>query len=183
MTDTSTISTNHVVSAKKRVTFGGLIGKLIDAIFKAVLLVLVIVILTPIVYFAWRAGQPMDLPEFKGLTYYQVLSDRQAALYNKALEYHQAHPTVRISMNMCFITEVVYLNIIEFPVSGALVVWNWLSPTDPYFTNSLRNGYLRATSVADIFPVWWTNYESLLVFEYSHKLLVSYCNIAPPTGP
>ncbi len=178
MTGTSTISINHVVSARKRVTFGGLIGKLIDAIFKTVLLVLVIVILTPIVYFAWRAGQPMDLPEFKGLTYYQVLSDRQVALYNKALEYHQAHPTVRISMNMCFYVELGTSIEYNIPV-GYTTLRNMLDPSNFYY----RTPYGPAKGWMDYLPTWWKNFESLMLNSFEHKGPVAYCNIPPPTGP
>jgi len=46
---------------------------------KAISLLLVVTLLTPIVYFAWRAGQPMSLPEFRGLSYAQFLAERQEA--------------------------------------------------------------------------------------------------------
>lgn len=178
MTDTSTISTNHVVSAKKRVTFGGLIGKLIDAIFKAVLLVLVIVILTPIVYFAWRAGQPMDLPEFQGLTYYQVLSDRHAALYNKALAYQKAHPGERIWLNQCFTSEAFMHTGALIPV-GYITLSNMIDPHNSYY----RTPYGPANGWLDYLPTWWKNYEDLLIGDYKYIMLESYCNIAPPIGP
>jgi len=42
-------------------------------LFKTILPALLVAVLIPIEYFAWRAGQPMELPEFKGLTYYQFL--------------------------------------------------------------------------------------------------------------
>ncbi len=42
-------------------------------LFKTVLLALLAAILTPVLYFARRAGQPMDLPQLKGMSYYQFL--------------------------------------------------------------------------------------------------------------
>jgi len=47
------------------------IRKGMSLLFKTILLALLIAVLTPILYFAWRAAQPMELPEFKGLTYTQ----------------------------------------------------------------------------------------------------------------
>jgi len=55
------------------------IRKGIAQLFKTILLALLAVILVPILYFAWRTGQPMELPEFKGLTYYQFLEWRSIA--------------------------------------------------------------------------------------------------------
>jgi hypothetical protein len=49
------------------------IKKLIAGLFKAVLLILIILILTPVLYFAWRATQPMDLPQLKGMSYDQFI--------------------------------------------------------------------------------------------------------------
>jgi hypothetical protein len=43
----------------------------IALLFKTVLLALLIAILIPPLYFAWRASHPMELPQFKGLTYAQ----------------------------------------------------------------------------------------------------------------
>lgn len=42
-------------------------------LIKGLLVVLILVILVPVAYFAWRAGQQTDLPEFKVLTYYWFL--------------------------------------------------------------------------------------------------------------
>jgi len=50
-----------------------MIGKIIKFLIKAVLWVVFIALIVPVGYFAVRMGQPMDLPEYKGLTYYQYL--------------------------------------------------------------------------------------------------------------
>ena len=47
------------------------ITKLFGTLIKTVLVLLMLALLAPILYFAWRANQPMDMPEFKGLTLVQ----------------------------------------------------------------------------------------------------------------
>jgi hypothetical protein len=45
-------------------------------LFKTILLVLLVAILTPILYFTWRAARPMELTQFNGLTYQQFTAWR-----------------------------------------------------------------------------------------------------------
>jgi hypothetical protein len=59
------------------------IRKGIALLFKITLLAILIAILTPTLYFAWRATQPMELAEFKGLTYYQFLEWRSIAHHDR----------------------------------------------------------------------------------------------------
>jgi hypothetical protein len=44
------------------------ITKLFATLIKTVLVLLIFALLTPILFFAWRMNQPMDMPEFKELT-------------------------------------------------------------------------------------------------------------------
>jgi hypothetical protein len=50
-----------------------MIGKLFKFLTKTVLWAIFIALIIPVGYFAVRMGQPMELPEYKGLTYYQYL--------------------------------------------------------------------------------------------------------------
>jgi hypothetical protein len=175
------LPTNPVMPPKKRITVWGISAKLIAGLFKAALLVLAIAILTPIVFFAWRAGQPMDLPEFGGRTYYQVLAERKTALYNKSLAYHEAHPAVRMSLNMCFAIETGITTLELFPATGAITLW-YLIHTDEYYA-AKNHIYDLAISSAGFFPTWWKNYELGLLSDYRYVDPVAYCNITPPTGP
>jgi len=52
---------------------------LFKTIFKIIMLTILLAIITPILYFAWRMGQPLSQPEFKGLTYYQFIEWRKMA--------------------------------------------------------------------------------------------------------
>ena len=45
-----------------------------------VLIIVLATIVVPVGYLAWRADQPMDLPQFKGYTYYEYLAWRKDAL-------------------------------------------------------------------------------------------------------
>jgi hypothetical protein len=51
-----------------------------------ILVLLLGTIVVPVGYLAWRADQPMELPQFKGYTYYQYLNWRKDALHQMALE-------------------------------------------------------------------------------------------------
>jgi len=93
-------------NAKKPNTFWKIVGQGVGWVFKILLLLVVIVILTPAVYFAWRAGQPMEQPAFGGKTLYQVFADRRQAYDTLEARYHQAHPQERIVHEMCFWTDV-----------------------------------------------------------------------------
>lgn len=178
---TTITPTNIVMNVKKRITFWGIVGKLIAGIFKVILLVLVIAIMTPIVFFAWQAGQPMVLSEFGGKTYYQVLVERKAALYDKSLAYHEAHPTVRMSLNMCFMVEAGITIVELFPGTGAITLWYAIHPDE--FNAVGNHTFDLVTNVANFFPIWWKNYELGLLSTYRYVGPVSYCNITPPTGP
>jgi hypothetical protein len=61
-----------------------------------ILVLLLVTIVVPVGYLAWRADQPMDLPQFKGNTYYQYLNWRKDALYQMAVEYQTAHPNAKM---------------------------------------------------------------------------------------
>ena len=47
--------------------------KTINLLFKLILILLILAILYPIGWFAWRAGQPMEMSGFNGLTYYKYV--------------------------------------------------------------------------------------------------------------
>jgi hypothetical protein len=56
-----------------------LFWKAIAGAFKLVIVFSLILFIIPLVYFAWRAGQPMSMPDYGGRSYYQVLAERQQA--------------------------------------------------------------------------------------------------------
>jgi hypothetical protein len=70
--------------------------KLLKTLFKMIFWSLILLLLIPPVYFAWRAAQPMELPEFNGLTYYQYFEWRKVSYDNAIAEYRQTHPEKEI---------------------------------------------------------------------------------------
>ena len=87
--------------------------------FKIIALIVIIVLLAPIGYFAWRAGQPMSLPEYDGRTYYELLTERRQAYADLALEYQADHPDVNVKTKMCFQNESFCPSAIHFHGQGS----------------------------------------------------------------
>jgi hypothetical protein len=83
-----------------------LVSKIVLAFGRLLCALLLVALLTPITYFAWRAGQPLDRPEFHSLTYYRLLSERQAAYDRLAQSYQASHPNVQVKTGMSFGVEV-----------------------------------------------------------------------------
>ena len=54
--------------------------KLFGTLIKAALALLIVALFTPTLYFAWCMGQPMDMTQFNGLTYYQYMDWRKMKL-------------------------------------------------------------------------------------------------------
>jgi len=63
------------------------LSALIGGLVKATLILLVLLLVLPLVYFAWRAGQPMSMSEYGGRSYYELLSEREAKYSNLAEKY------------------------------------------------------------------------------------------------
>ena len=63
-----------------------------EYLWKIILIMLLVTIVVPVGYLAWRADQPMDLPQFKGYTYYQYLDWRKDALHQMAVKYQDRSP-------------------------------------------------------------------------------------------
>ena len=66
--------------------------KIFATVFKTVTLLIVLALLTPVAYFAYRSIQPMTLPEFHGLTYIQFIQWRTMAYASLEAKYAREHP-------------------------------------------------------------------------------------------
>ena len=66
--------------------------KLFAILIKAIILLVLIALLGPIAYFGYRMTQPLDMPQFKGLTYFQFAKWRADFLTAQTLKYKQEHP-------------------------------------------------------------------------------------------
>lgn len=158
------------------------LGKAFGLLFKLTLILLIAAILLPIGWFVLRAGQPMDLPQFKGLSYYQYLQWRQMAYRQMAVDYQTAHPDYPMNggLDMCLKTEVGVSLAYAFPVSGIFT----LSGKYPSLQRFLdQRGIQAPTGVAwaNFLPLWWQTYEKFVwsAADYAPHGPVVRCRLKP----
>jgi hypothetical protein len=161
-----------------------LFSKIILTFSRMLCALLLVALLTPIAYFAWRAGQPMDKPEFRGLTYYRLLSDRQDAYDQLAHSYQASHPNVKVKTGMCFGVEVFVEVMVSWPHSGFYTLAG-LFPSLKRFVNpwDLQRGYVpEDVTYVNFLPAWWDTFELFLwgLIEHVPHGPVAYCRIATP---
>jgi len=128
-----------------------MIGKTIKFLFKTILWVVAIILIIPIGYFALRMGQPMDLPEYKGLTYYQYLEWQQIEQDKHWREtgeaYKKSHPASGLSAKTC--------NGISLATVHAGL---FISQAPRIVLDSILGGESFDTS--HFFPNWWALFEA-----------------------
>lgn len=74
-------------------------------LFKLLFFALVLAIVYPAAWFAWRMGQPMTPPEFKGLTYYQYAEWTRTSYIGVVDNPEQCFKTDKITLAGPFFTE------------------------------------------------------------------------------
>jgi hypothetical protein len=156
----------------------------ISTLAKSIGLLLIVALLTPIAYFAWRAGQPMDRSEFRGLTFYHLLSSRQEAYDLLAHSYQSNHPNVDVKDGMCFGVEVFVEGVVSWPNSGFYTLAS-AYPSLQRFVNpiDLQHGYVpENVAVWNFLSTWWDTFELFLWHLIKHVPHgpVAYCRIAIP---
>jgi hypothetical protein len=129
------------------------ITKLIGILIKTVLALLLIALLLPVLYFAWRANQPMEMPEFKGLTYIQYMDWRKMILNESEQRYRQAHPDVQFNSGGCYNAELLLqatgtLTILPYiikmqPEAGDWLDFTWAGLEGTALIVTDRSGYTR----------------------------------------
>lgn len=155
---------------------------------RMLLIAILLVILIPITFLAWRAGQPMKLPQFNRLTYYQVLEWEQLAHENLISKYEAAHPSVEYKgignrMTACFWGSFL-------PLSLTVGVEESLMNTVMSFGNGdrreamLKAGYFapdQPVTIWNFLPSWWGSYEKVVLDGLNHEPQTSvvYCRIQP----
>ena len=133
-----------------------LFSKLILTLGKMLCSLLLVALLTPITYFAWRAGQPMARPEFSDLTYYRLLSERQDAYDQLAHAYQAGQPNVKVKIGMCFGVEVFVEVAVSWPHSGFYTLAG-LFPSLTRYVNpwDLQRGYVpEGVTYGNFLPIW-----------------------------
>jgi len=161
-----------------------LFSRLILAFTKALCAFLLVALLTPITYFAWRAGQPMDRPEFRALSYYRLLSDRQDAYDQLAQSYQAGHPNGKVKNGMCFGVEVFVEVVVSWPHSGFYTLAGLFSSLKRFVNPwDLQLGYVpEGVTYVNFLPAWWDTFELFLwsLIDHVPHGPVAYCRIATP---
>ena len=158
------------------------IRKGVSLLFKITLLALLVAMLTPILYFAWRAGQPMELTEFKGLTYYQFMEWRSIAQNKFEVKYQASHPDTKVKVGMCDTTNRVITFTISVQQSLWYTFWSWHD--DRNRLAMLESNYPTSNEPvtwSNFMSSWWHSYEGLILSltQYTPHTSVAYCRLQP----
>jgi len=155
----------------------------VGLMFKILGLIVIVAIIAPFGYFAWRAGQPMSMPEYDGRTYYELLTERRQAYTELAQDYQASHPNVDVKDGMCYLSELVMIAY-NAPWAGfcslAGVVPELRNLVGP---NALRLGCgQQEGSLLTVLPDWWNMYERFTYELLNHAQAgpVAYCRIPAP---
>lgn len=160
-------------------------GKVLTAIMKVTLLLLLILILTPLGYFAWRAGQSMTMPEYDDRTYYELLAERRQTYDALAQDYQASHPNVEVKVGMCFQNEVIMATVYTMPWAGLCTMADLIPSLQRYIGPRAQQsgcGQVENTSWLTFFGSWWSNFERMQYPMYEHRMVgpVVYCRLSAP---
>ena len=160
------------------------IRKVFTLLFKTTLLALLIAVLTPILYFAWRAGQPMELPEFKGLTYYQFTKWRKMKYEESIARYEASHPNVEYTgignrMTACYGVEIL-IERTFYPYQAFTYTLAALNGVKSYPMHPLPEN----VTIINFLSKWWDTTKYLFWYNTVHAQnfggsLVEFCRIQP----
>lgn len=152
---------------------------------KIILIILLVTVVVPVGYLAWRAGQPMELPQFNGLTYYEYLNWRKNALHQMAVDYQAAHPNAKMGggLDLCFQTETG-MTLLGLPMTGFYTLVGVFPGLEKYVPPRDRKYIPQDITILNFLPSWWKTYESVVLYmdETSIHTSVVYCRLAntPP---
>jgi hypothetical protein len=145
---------------------------------------ILVAILSPVIYLAWRAGQPMSMPEYDGRTYYELLAERRQAYDNLATEYQASHPGTEVKFGMCFQAELAVSLANTLPWAGLCAASEFIPALRIYGSRSQQLGCGEMGGTWLDFPsTWWRTFESLLykdIFVTAPHGPVPYCRIPAP---
>jgi len=154
-----------------------------------ILVLLLVTIVVPVGYLAWRADQPMELPQFKGYTYYQYLNWRKDALHQMAVKYQTAHPNAKMGggLDMCYNVDTASSILLTLPMDGFYTLAGAFPNLEKYVTPQDRKDIPKNVTLLTFLPDWWNIYEQYVWFMESTTVdgPVTYCRLAgtPPALP
>lgn len=149
---------------------------------KTIILILLIlaIVLSPMAWFAWRAGQPMDLAQFNGLTYYEFLSWRKLAYQQLAEQYRAANPG-EAADTPCHLIDLVGESTLGFALSGFYTMAGIYPELQQYIPSHDIETIPQEINWRSFLPSWWGVYEKIIWVEIYHmpSTPVAYCRIQP----
>jgi len=162
---------------------------IIKTTFKTILLALIVAIITPTVWLAWRANQPMDMPEFKGLTYFQYMEWRKMSHQNLIAKYNASHPNYKYTgwgdqMTACWGADAIVGTLVpgEMSLYGAFAAYK-LSAEDLTKFKAAQHDYApdKIYSLLDLPKAFWYSYEWLQwsAALYAPEGPVAFCRVQP----
>lgn len=152
-------------------------------LFKTTLLTLFIATVLPIPYFAWRMGEPLPQPEFKGLSYYQYFEWRKMATEEAIVKYKASHPNFEYTgignpMTACYSVDV-FGGYVFLPVQAFSYTLAALNGVIPYAQHPLPTN----VTLLNFVQKWWDTFEYLFwynqIYLDSFGSLVAECRIQP----
>jgi hypothetical protein len=157
----------------------------VGLMFKILGLIVIVAILAPFGYFAWRAGQPMTMPEYDGRTYYGLLAERRQAYGDLAQDYQASHPSVEAKTDMCFQNEVFMATVYTLPWAGFCTLSEVIPPLQRFIGPRAIHtgcGQQDGTTWLSFFSSWWLSFERMQYPMYEHRTVgpVAYCRIPAP---
>jgi hypothetical protein len=151
-------------------------------LIRALAILLMLTLLAPLAYFAWRAGRPMSLPKFHELTYYQLMTKRRQAYDQLARSYQAGHPYLKVKAGICFDTELGIEIIGAVPNSGFYTLAAVFPSLKKYVNpQDAQRGYIpENVSATNFLPAWWVTFEKFVwgLIENAPHGPVAYCRIA-----
>lgn len=164
--------------------FTKIVSTIFSVFIKLLLGMLAIVLITPPALFAWRASQPMYSQEFRAMSYFQLLAERQAAYAELATKYQVSHPQVDVKDGMCFGVELFVELAISLPGSGFYTLAG-LYPDLQRYVNPLdvQRGYIPDNVTnANFLQTWWDTFELFIwhLIKHAPHGPVAYCRIGVP---
>lgn len=158
------------------------------AYFRIIVVLLFITNIFPFAYFTYRASQPMTMPEFKGLTWIQLMEWRYWEYARLEMEQMASHPeSVKIfgkqayqRTNLCFVVDA---SLAAFVIPAQSII---------YTAVGLRGvkpdaGHVVPTQVTytNLTKKWWSTIEHIQWYnaKISQNTPVIYCRIHHASMP
>ncbi len=159
------------------------IRKGLALLFKTILAALLVAVVVPILYFAWRMSKPLPQPEFKGLSYYQFMGWRKMATEDVIAKYMVSHPNFKYNgvgepITACY-SGVAFGGYIFLPTQAFSYTVASLAGVMPDELHALPNN----VTLLNFLPKWWDTFEYLFWYNEIHldsfNNPIAYCRIQP----